>query len=655
MPQTTARSDVVLVQDAGLSAALEAEIGLRYAAAPGPVAGGPAAPPNPKALAQRTDFIEGAAHDPNGFERIIGRSNLLSINFLARGRQAARAVCRIATPLAGGGIAYGTGFLVGPRLLLTNNHVLASIDEAAQSEAEFDFEHDLDGVLQAPIAFNLNPGDIFYTSRECDFTLVGVTPLANSGVALDRFGWLPLLPQTGKALDGEAVTIIQHPMGQPKQIAIHASRMVRLDPVAYPDRHGRFTHYTSDTEPGSSGAPVLNDQWQVVALHHKAVPDAASIENGTAPTRWIANEGVRISAVFRQLEHDRFQFGHAGRALDRLTRGIGFPPLAIASEDHGVGQGQASDQEQYAAFKAERWAAPDLGYDPAFLGADAAIALEPIYRKLASQGQVTPLLDGSGFELDYFHYSSVMHKARRFPLFTAVNIDGLKLIHPGERKDSWRPDRRIDLALQSVDAFYSGSKTLPPEPIYFSRGHLVRLLDPCWGTTTDDAVRGMQDTFHFTNAAPQVQKYNDIDWGNLEDYLLNKAQTSERKLTVFTGPIYRDDDPPYAHNRPGGPWQIPLSFWKVAVLRKSASEVAAAAFLIGQSEYVEALYEAKVFSGLKPYSIDEIRSRKLQTTVKVIEGLTGLDFGQVKQWDAQGGLESTRQTRWFEGLDDVMI
>src|SRR4029078_12450693 len=81
---------------------------------------------------------------------------------------------------------------------------------------------------------------------------------------------------------------------------------------------------------------------------------------------------------------------------------------------------------------------------------------------------------------------------------------------------------------------------------------------------------------------------------------LDKAQTTEKLLTVFTGPIFREDDPSYGKGRTGGPWKIPLSFWKIAVLQKTPTKIAAAAFIVGQTQYVQALYEAKVFSGLSP-------------------------------------------------------
>jgi endonuclease G len=599
-----------------------------------------------KNYALRKAYVEGRKSDPNGLERLIGASDLNSINFLDRGRRAADAVCRIKLPMEGGE-AYGTGFLVGPRLLVTNNHVLASATEAAQAEAEFGYEHDIDGVLKRPVAFNLDPAQIFYTSTELDITFVALAPMSENGVPLDRYGWLPLIPMTGKAVDGEWVSIIQHPHGDPKQIAIHASQITRIDEELVPYDISNFVHYSTDTEPGSSGSPVLNDQWQVVAVHHKAVRDPGS---DPSDPKWLANEGVRISQIYSKLEQKRFENASARAVLDRLSRAMGFAPVAVQVVQDGVTPPEGGMLEQSAPFKPEHWAQDGLGYDPAFLS--KAISLDEIYAPLLGDGKVAPLKDGS-HELKYWHFSSVMHHERRFPILTAVNIDGNKLIHPGPRTNKWRLDDRMDAKFQSDDEFYVKSKA--EESVYFSRGHLVRLLDPCWGETEAQSKRGMEDSFHFTNAAPQQQTYNDIDWGNLEDYVLDKAQTQERKLTVFTGPINRDDDPVYGKKRKGGPWQIPLSFWKIAVLQKTDEKIAAAAFIVGQTEYVRALYEARVFSGLKPYSIDEIRSRKIQTTVRTVEELTGLDFGVLRAFDAHGSLESTRQTRWFNRLNDILI
>jgi len=45
-----------------------------------------------KRFAARKEFLEPLRSDPNGFERIIGDSDLMSINFLDRGKRAAAAV-----------------------------------------------------------------------------------------------------------------------------------------------------------------------------------------------------------------------------------------------------------------------------------------------------------------------------------------------------------------------------------------------------------------------------------------------------------------------------------------------------------------------------------------------------------------------------------
>jgi endonuclease G len=204
-------------------------------------------------------------NDGFGLERIVGLNDLVAINYLSLGLNAAKSVCRIHIRDGSGRPAgFGSGFMVSPILLLTNHHVLEDLRFALRSLAEFDFETDIDFIPKPTRHFRLDPEQFFYNNLELDFALVAVHPQALDGTPLSQFGFLSLIPQTGKVLVGEAVSIIQHPEGADKHVAIRSNHILSL--------HDDFIHYETDTMPGSSGSPVLNDQWQVAALHHSGVP-----------------------------------------------------------------------------------------------------------------------------------------------------------------------------------------------------------------------------------------------------------------------------------------------------------------------------------------------------------------------------------------------
>lgn len=220
-------------------------------------------------------------------ERILGAaSELQSVNFLARGARAARAVARVSIVENGRRAGFGTGFLVGERLLLTNNHVLPDVATATGSFAEFDLESDVDGVPKPVDSYDLAPDDLFVTDPELDYTLVAVAVGSDGRRPGTVHGWLRLIAQQGKIVIGEPVNVVGHPDARPKEIAVRDNVLLNQLP--------QFLHYRTDTEPGNSGSPVFNDQWEVVALHHAGVPDP----DGEG---WIANEGARVSSILRDL------------------------------------------------------------------------------------------------------------------------------------------------------------------------------------------------------------------------------------------------------------------------------------------------------------------------------------------------------------------
>ena len=617
----------------------------------------------PARIMMRQRLIESTDRDPNGLERVLGKSDLCSINFLARGIRAGSAIARLRVRAEdGSGEWFATGFLVAPGLLLTNNHVIPDADAAALAVAEFNFEQDINGVERPKHVFNLMPSRLFFTDASLDLTFVEVAPRAFDGMPLSEFQFLPLIGRSGKGLNGEWVTIIQHPGGQAKQIAIRDSRITTPSAEDFsPGELDRFIHYTTDSEPGSSGAPVFNDQWQVVAVHHKGVPDFNQKGErlardgktiwteamGDEEKGWVANEGIRISAIFELLSEMEFSDPAATAILSRLTlgRAIGpniiLPELQAPSESAFEAQGKPSQPKFFATRS---------GYDKDFLS--RAIPL-PTLKTAAARKSLAKLNGSQNTELKYTHFSVVFDAARRCARLTAVNIDGDRLVQNGSVDKPWRRDGRIALEIQPDDDFYKES--IAKEVIFFQRGHLVRRVDPSWGTPKE-SKQAVEDTFHYTNAAPHQANFNNVTWGNLEDYLLDKCDVGRKRMSVFSGPVFRKSDPEnYGRKRPGGPYKVPVEFWKVAVIQKTLEEIAVAAFKVDQRTQIDRLVDGeRVFSGLQPYTPEEIAGG-IQTTVELVEKETGLSFGALKKFDRAAGLESTFYVRPLRSVRDIII
>lgn len=220
-----------------------------------------------------------ATNDPTGgfrLEKIMGgQSNLLKINWLEKALKAAKAVCRIVREDG----EVGTGWLISGGYLMTNNHVLPSVAKAGIARAEFNFEIDSSGNSRNLVTYDFNTSD-FLTNVDLDFTRVKVKDRADQPLA--QWGFLEIDPES-VPVKGEAVTIIQHPKGEDKQIALNANEVL--------GQSGFYLFYSTDTEPGSSGSPVFNKNWKVVAIHHAG---------GKYPIGGVTTEANR-GIVFKQI------------------------------------------------------------------------------------------------------------------------------------------------------------------------------------------------------------------------------------------------------------------------------------------------------------------------------------------------------------------
>ena len=241
-------------------------------------------------------------------DRLLYGGEQLNVSFLERGMIAADAVARLEvfddeSTLPG----CGTGFMVSPRLLLTNHHVVPSAESAARSWADFRHEYDALGRPVQPLTFALDPATFFFTDPTLDVTVVAVSPETPDGKeAVAAFGWLPLLSARDMALPGEWLSLVHHPGGRPKQIALRGNLLVHAGDARL--------WYVAESTAGSSGAPVFNDAWQVVAVHSLGVPArdrdgeiltadgvAWSEQTDESDIVWRASIGTPAAAIVRRL------------------------------------------------------------------------------------------------------------------------------------------------------------------------------------------------------------------------------------------------------------------------------------------------------------------------------------------------------------------
>lgn len=247
------------------------------------------------------------ALDGAGLERIVrkGQSFLDPAQFRARLAAAEAAVCMIETPAA-----CGTGFLIGPDLVLTNYHVLSDVltgaIEPASVRVRFDFRRwqapgRRDGAVTS-LADDWRLDDSPFDDGDLadpptapdpdhlDYALIriarrlGEEPVgAQAEPGASMRGWL-----TGADHDfptESPLFIVQHPLGKPMSLALDTSAIIAMN------AERTRVRYRTNTEKGSSGAPCFDGNWRLVALHHAGDP------------AWHAqfNQGIPIMRVVERL------------------------------------------------------------------------------------------------------------------------------------------------------------------------------------------------------------------------------------------------------------------------------------------------------------------------------------------------------------------
>lgn len=229
------------------------------------------------------------------FERVFGSASAVTYHWYQQGLQRARAVGRVEDRY---GRAMGTGFLIratdlvpnskpNDLLFITNAHVLgrSNPDALRPEEAVVRFE-----AVHATRTFGVQ--ELVWESpvSELDATILS---LEKNPDAVEP---LPLAP-ADEPIFVEGVDrrfyAIGYPLGGTLAVSLQDNTQVGW-------RRPRL-HYRTPTEPGSSGSPIFDDSWRLIALHHAGSKEMARLDGH--PGTYEANEGIWIHQIVKQLRH----------------------------------------------------------------------------------------------------------------------------------------------------------------------------------------------------------------------------------------------------------------------------------------------------------------------------------------------------------------
>ena len=198
----------------------------------------------------------------------------------------------------GGPPATASAFLISRHLLLTNHHVLYSFAAASHVSIRVCFDDDGDA---APCYGQLRPADFFFTDRELDISVVAFSyPIGEYVDAVAAAAAQPELnnPQLREPLvlretstpwcaDDRRIIIVGHPLNGVKQLSMSGHRDATAGVIS-----DSSMSYSSDTQEGSSGSPILDMSMQLLGVHYGSDPVDARVRR---------NRGRLASAVFKRL------------------------------------------------------------------------------------------------------------------------------------------------------------------------------------------------------------------------------------------------------------------------------------------------------------------------------------------------------------------
>ena len=580
-------------------------------------------------------------------------------------RTAIQAVGRIDIPRPSNLDKYcGTGFIIGKNLVVTNRHVAQEFVNGVGKQRltikpwmspEFDTKHEFgspdvpgfaitDCVMVHPYwdmaLFKADLPDI----KPLRFSLLPPSELLEHDIVVIGY------PAFNK-FTSDKIREIFNSNDRVKQIAPGKVR-VRKEPITSKwlkrlgVRNVDALAHDASTMPGNSGSLVLDiNSGHVAGLHFAG---EYLVENYAVPGYELARDpriaqlGVRFSddrdtpepnseldqfwnvgespATNLPVRQNRRPQNVSNRPKNSSTKGNNMIEITVSNGEvthtTKIAGDSVATSKQLTVGGGPSIESPSFGYDSDFLEVQVPVPFIPA--ELFNND--TFKLDGSHL-IDYMHFSVCQSKSRKLARFVAWNIDGGNMKRLSRRGIRFDLDDRVPSEFQADNSLYHSNP--------YDRGHIARRADLTWGELSE-AQQANEDSFFFTNIAPQHQNFNQSSrgglWGELENAILEDVKVSDLKISVIAGPVFKDTDPVHRGIK------VPASYWKLVAFKDSNDgEFKVAAFLL---KHRDLLPTEEGMPGLDPFHI-------FQVSLETLSGETELGFDDLVPFDTfDGSVES---------------